>query len=468
MDNSCQEQRSEELHLEEEFEAGTSQRTRGPSIPKWTKQLCSFDSSGKCISDNSSAFSRLVAVEVQDNRNFPLERDWRKIKEEVKEVLWNRIKGNIFFEDADIVKMPIIRHMTLKVAEHAHKDYRNKLKKEHYSKRAEEELSHPPPEVNPTQWAALEVAEKNKINRKKKTMNHTIGTKSFARKRQEFNQHGKEVDPVTFFRECHTRKDKSWIDETSERTATTMEGNLQNLIESGQEDNEELRTRVYVDTMGPETHNRVRGYGHEVTPDMVSYACSSSSTSNSSKRSSNSAMALLMTENNVLRMREENTNKRLLDLEGKFEHSNQLLAMFLQKFQPQPSYSSGTQQSGQGQPPQQSGQSQPPQQSGHNQPPPAYPYAGHNQQPSYHMYPMPTPMSYMHQPPMPYMQHLPMSYMQQPPHYQTPVYRPEMAAPAVFCPEVPVGGFSGMLAGGGFDVDFTRYLGADGGSQGGE
>ncbi|CAN6572485.1 unnamed protein product [Malus baccata var. baccata] len=68
---------------------------------------------------------------------------------------------------------------------------------------------------------------------------------------------------------------------------------------------------------------------------------------------------------------------------------------------------------------------------------------------------------------MPYMQHPPMSYMQQPSHYQTPVYRPEMAAPAVFCPEVPGGGFSGMLAGGGFDVDFTRYLGADGGSQGG-
>ncbi|CAN6718037.1 unnamed protein product [Malus baccata var. baccata] len=247
-----------------------------------------------------------------------------------------------------------------------------------------------------------------------------------------------------------------------------MEGNLQNLIESGQEDNEELRTRVYVDTMGPETHNRVRGYGHGVTPDMVSYASSSSSTSNSSRRSSNSAMALLMTENNMLRMREENTNKRLSDLEGKYEHSNQLLTMFLQKFQPQPPYSPGTQQSGQGQPPQQSGQGQPPQQSGHSQPPPAYPYAGHNQQPpSYPMYLMPTPMPYMQQPSMPYMQHPPMSYMQQPSHYQTPVYRPEMAAPAVFCPEVPVGGFSGMLAGGGFDVDFTRYLGADGGSQGG-
>ncbi|RXH96810.1 hypothetical protein DVH24_009652 [Malus domestica] len=63
-----------------------------------------------------------------------------------------------------------------------------------------------------------------------------------------------------------------------------MESNLQTLIEAGQEDNEELRTRVYVDTMGPENHNRVKGYDHGVTRDMVSYASSSSSTSNSSRR----------------------------------------------------------------------------------------------------------------------------------------------------------------------------------------
>ncbi|RXH68994.1 hypothetical protein DVH24_031327 [Malus domestica] len=96
-----------------------------------------------------------------------------------------------------------------------------------------------------------------------------------------------------------------------------MESNLQTLIESGHEDNEELRTWVYVDTMGPESHNRVREYGHGVTPDMVSYACSSSSTSNSSRRSSKSAMAVLMTQNNELRMRNENDNKQILDLEVK-------------------------------------------------------------------------------------------------------------------------------------------------------
>ncbi|KAB2635901.1 pinin-like [Pyrus ussuriensis x Pyrus communis] len=59
-----------------------------------------------------------------------------------------------------------------------------------------------------------------------------------------------------------------------------------------------------------------------------------------------------------------------------------------------------------------------------------------------------------------------MPYMQQPP-YQVPLYRPEMAAPSGFYPEVPAGGFSGMLAGVGFDVDLSRIVGSDGRSQGG-
>ncbi|CAN6573001.1 unnamed protein product [Malus baccata var. baccata] len=74
----------------------------------------------------------------------------------------------------------------------------------------------------------------------------------------------------------------------------------------------------------------------------------------------------------------------------------------------------------------------------------------------------------MQQQPMPYMQQLPISYMQQSLPYQMPKYRPEMAAPAGFCPEVPAGGFSGMLASGGFDVDLTRVLGSNERSQGGE
>ncbi|KAM2591131.1 hypothetical protein TB2_043564 [Malus domestica] len=57
-----------------------------------------------------------------------------------------------------------------------------------------------------------------------------------------------------------------------------------------------------------------------------------------------------------------------------------------------------------------------------------------------------------------------MSYMQQPP-YQMPVYRPEMASYDGICPDVTIGGFSRMLAGGPLDVDMTRFIGSQGGSQ---
>ncbi|XP_050134390.1 uncharacterized protein LOC126610373 [Malus sylvestris] len=129
MDQHFEDQHSEELQFKEEELEGSTQRRRGPSIPSWKEQPCSFDSSGECISDNSSAFSRHVAAEVTDYRNISMVRDWRLIKEEDKEVFRNKIKDYVIFQEEDIVKMLMIRHMTLKIVEHAHKEYRNKFKK---------------------------------------------------------------------------------------------------------------------------------------------------------------------------------------------------------------------------------------------------------------------------------------------------------------------------------------------------
>ncbi|KAM1940260.1 hypothetical protein ACFX13_027982 [Malus domestica] len=98
-----------------------------------------------------------------------------------------------------------------------------------------------------------------------------------------------------------------------------MESNIQSLIESGEDDTDELRTQVYVETMDSESRNRVRSFGHGVTLDMVSYVSSLASTSNSSKRSSRSSVALLMTENNELRMRDEANAKRLAKVKAKVQ-----------------------------------------------------------------------------------------------------------------------------------------------------
>ncbi|KAM2479333.1 hypothetical protein PS1_003087 [Malus domestica] len=45
------------------------------------------------------------------------------------------------------------------------------------------------------------------------------------------------------------------------------------------------------------------------------------------------------------------------------------------------------------------------------------------------------------------------------------VYRPEMASHDRIYLDAPIGGFSGMLAGGPLDVDMTRFIGSQGGSQ---
>ncbi|XP_050141011.1 uncharacterized protein LOC126616944 [Malus sylvestris] len=169
-------------------------RNRGAAIPKWKeRQLCSFDSTRKCVSANATEFSELITFKVKDPRNLPLKRDWRLIRENDKE-------GNIIFLYEDYDKMPLIRNMTLHVADNSYKEYQNGLKAEYYTKRQEHERSEPPPGVDVGQWIEMKVAEKNKFNGELKTMNHTIGSKTFARVHKEYkNKHGKESNPILFF-----------------------------------------------------------------------------------------------------------------------------------------------------------------------------------------------------------------------------------------------------------------------------
>ncbi|CAN6696907.1 unnamed protein product [Malus baccata var. baccata] len=299
----------------------TQRKTRGPGKIKWAskdgrgKEYCEFGPTGKCISANSVNFSKLIASEVKDPNNLPLKTDWRLIDEDVKEVFWNTIRDTIAFRDEDLVKMPLIRLMTLSIAEHAHKEYRNYLKKIFYSRRQGEDRLQCPPNVDPGQWVEMEKAEKNRINRQTKTMNHTTGSKTFVRVREEYRkEHGEEPDPIVFFRMTHSRKDSTWVDETAQQKGASMESVVQSKVVDGGEDTPELRTQVYVEEMGPENRNRVRGYGHGVTPVMVPYAATGSS-----KRSSSSQEAIVQAENLKLRRNEESRTKELDELKTQLQ-----------------------------------------------------------------------------------------------------------------------------------------------------
>ena len=79
------------------MEEPNERRTRGACVPKWKgKQVCLFDSTGKCVSENSSEFLKLVASEVKDPRHIPLKQDWRRDPANDKELMWERIKVKIF------------------------------------------------------------------------------------------------------------------------------------------------------------------------------------------------------------------------------------------------------------------------------------------------------------------------------------------------------------------------------------
>ncbi|XP_050120231.1 uncharacterized protein LOC126597479 [Malus sylvestris] len=80
MAHHFKDQHYEELQFEEEELEGSTQERYGPSIPNWKEQPCSFDSSGKCISYNSSAFLKRVAAKVKDYRNISMVAHWNKEK----------------------------------------------------------------------------------------------------------------------------------------------------------------------------------------------------------------------------------------------------------------------------------------------------------------------------------------------------------------------------------------------------
>ncbi|RXH81772.1 hypothetical protein DVH24_036113 [Malus domestica] len=88
-----------------------------------------------------------------------------------------------------------------------------------------------------------------------------------------------------------------------------MESQIQSIVESGEEDTSEVRTHIYVEHMGYETRNRVRGYGHGVIPEMVSYA--SSLSARYSRKLSRGALAKVVVENNELRIKEEKASRKL-------------------------------------------------------------------------------------------------------------------------------------------------------------
>ncbi|XXG73683.1 hypothetical protein AAC387_Pa07g2558 [Persea americana] len=111
------------------------------------------------------------------------------------------------------------------------KNWKSKLKKTHYDPfhTTRERLQYRPDRVDPVQWVLLiefwgikdgmERSKRNAENRALQTMNHTAGTKCFARIRDEErarNPDGQALDRMEMFRLTHTRRVGRLVDRASE------------------------------------------------------------------------------------------------------------------------------------------------------------------------------------------------------------------------------------------------------------
>ncbi|XP_020107616.1 uncharacterized protein LOC109723595 [Ananas comosus] len=104
------------------------------------------------------------------------------------------------------------------------------------------------------------------------TTPHTTGSKSFARKRQEFEkQHDREPGRIEFFVVTHKTKDGEYINQSSSDFAEDLMGDLAKKTTTSEFSNatKQIEESVFRDKKGEDRYGRVRGYGIGPTPTQV-------------------------------------------------------------------------------------------------------------------------------------------------------------------------------------------------------
>ncbi|XXG73091.1 hypothetical protein AAC387_Pa07g2068 [Persea americana] len=159
------------------------------------------------------------------------------------------------------------------------KNWKSKLKKTHYDPfhTTRERLQYRPDRVDPVQWVLLiefwgtkdgmERSKRNAENRALQTMNHTAGTKSFARIREEErarNLDGQAPDRMEMFRLTHTRRDGQIVDWASEDALRRLNERVSQQLESPERSC--ARDDIFTQVMGEDRRGRVRTFGLGVTP----------------------------------------------------------------------------------------------------------------------------------------------------------------------------------------------------------
>ncbi|CAN6461579.1 unnamed protein product [Victoria cruziana] len=252
--------------------ANNSRRKRGPTraldvllLPKGQKIKVMNNELGQAIGDNANKLSSFMGTLARNGCIAPLTyKDWRMMPQIHKDKMWNCI-----LEKFDIDKC-MRRWVTMSIST-KWKKWKASLKKEHYDSHEtdEERLADCDRRVLPDQWTELvrfwsseegtKLCERNKANREKLTCIHTMGTKSFARIREEEKARtsdGSEPSKVEFFIMTHQKKSGQPVDDKASKIIAEFNKLLSELPEEARD--RTTQDSIFAQVMGRDQHGRVR------------------------------------------------------------------------------------------------------------------------------------------------------------------------------------------------------------------
>ncbi|XP_015579210.2 uncharacterized protein LOC8263283 isoform X2 [Ricinus communis] len=271
------------MYKSEHSALGKKRKVRGPTrcrlmwdLPEGERIFIPINMLGQPIGPEASKLASFLGTVARDGKMAPLNfLDWSAMPEANKEEMWQFVQTKFEMD-------PICKSWVLKSLASKWRNWKAKLKADHYNPHAtdEERLKDCNKRVLPDQWAALiahwnseEVqlrCAKNKANRAKQKSAHAAGSKSFARIREEENakrSNGKELTRGELYILTRTRKDGQPVDSTAaEMIAKLREHATQKQqISDGSNDCAD----TYCQVMGEDKRSHVRMYGLGPSPSDI-------------------------------------------------------------------------------------------------------------------------------------------------------------------------------------------------------
>ncbi|XP_074313014.1 uncharacterized protein LOC141648349 isoform X2 [Silene latifolia] len=205
------------------------------------------------------------------------EANWRRVDKNCKVNIISLLREKFVLPDRPEIDKCILRHLGNKW-----KNYKHDLKLQYKKpdKTQEEIASTVPKGIPPSQWVKLVqywfsdkckmLSTKGKAARAAQTHLHVTGSKSYARRRDEFEKtHGREPGALEWFLETHQRKDGTFVENTSKEFADTAAALIAQRGSTSSHRTTAVENQVFNELMYSDEYQRPLGYGFGVTGNKV-------------------------------------------------------------------------------------------------------------------------------------------------------------------------------------------------------